>query len=104
MDGSTTAISIDEAQQRLPELIDAVARGEAFVLTIDERPVARLAAAPEAAPTAAEGEDDEDRDELAGLTPEQKERLRALGYGWLKGKLWMSEDFDEPLDDFAEYM
>jgi hypothetical protein len=21
-----------------------------------------------------------------------------------KGKVWMSDDFDEPLDDFAEYM
>ncbi|MDR1044149.1 MAG: DUF2281 domain-containing protein [Candidatus Adiutrix sp.] len=26
--------------------------------------------------------------------------IRGLG----KGKVWMSEDFDAPLDDFAEYM
>jgi hypothetical protein len=26
--------------------------------------------------------------------------IRGLG----KGKVWMSDDFDEPLDDFAEYM
>jgi hypothetical protein len=26
------------------------------------------------------------------------------GYGSLKGKVWMSEDFNEPLEDFKEYM
>lgn len=26
------------------------------------------------------------------------------GYGSLKGKIWMSEDFDEPLEDFKDYM
>ena len=24
--------------------------------------------------------------------------------GCMKGKIWMSEDFDEPLEDFKEYM
>jgi hypothetical protein len=24
--------------------------------------------------------------------------------GCLSGKIWMSDDFDEPLDDFKEYM
>jgi len=26
------------------------------------------------------------------------------GYGSLKGKVWMSEDFNEPLEDFKDYM
>lgn len=26
------------------------------------------------------------------------------GFGCLKGKIWMSEDFDEPLEDFKDYM
>ncbi|QEM08789.1 MULTISPECIES: type II toxin-antitoxin system VapB family antitoxin [Mucilaginibacter] len=26
------------------------------------------------------------------------------GYGSLKGKIWMSEDFEEPLEDFKDYM
>lgn len=26
------------------------------------------------------------------------------GYGSLKGKIWMSEDFNEPLDDFKDYL
>lgn len=26
------------------------------------------------------------------------------GFGIWKGKIWMADDFDEPLDDFKEYM
>ena len=26
------------------------------------------------------------------------------GYGSLKGQIWMSEDFNEPLEDFKDYM
>jgi Protein of unknown function (DUF2281) len=26
------------------------------------------------------------------------------GYGCLNGKIWMAPDFDEPLEDFKEYM
>ncbi len=26
------------------------------------------------------------------------------GYGSLKGQIWMSEDFNEPLEDFEDYM
>ena len=26
------------------------------------------------------------------------------GYGKYAGKIWMSEDFDEPLEDFKDYM
>ena len=26
------------------------------------------------------------------------------GYGALKGKIWMSDDFNEPLEDFKDYM
>jgi effector-binding domain-containing protein len=26
------------------------------------------------------------------------------GFGIWKGKVWMADDFDEPLDDFKEYM
>ncbi len=33
---------------------------------------------------------------------ENPEKRRAFGV--LKGKVWMADDFDEPLDDFKEYM
>ena len=26
------------------------------------------------------------------------------GFGCLRGKIWISPDFDEPLDDFKDYM
>ncbi|MBW8050220.1 MAG: DUF2281 domain-containing protein [Solirubrobacterales bacterium] len=29
---------------------------------------------------------------------------REKGFGCLKGKVWMADDFNEPLDDFKEYM
>ena len=32
-------------------------------------------------------------------TPESKSML-----GCMEGKMWMSDDFDEPLEDFKEYM
>ena len=30
--------------------------------------------------------------------------IKNRGYGSLKGKIWMAEDFDEPLEDFKGYM
>jgi len=36
----------------------------------------------------------------------ENENIFELPYkrGCMKGKMWMSEDFDEPLEDFREYM
>ena len=36
---------------------------------------------------------------LVADTPQKTPKL-----GCMKGKIWMSEDFDEPLEDFKEYM
>jgi hypothetical protein len=30
--------------------------------------------------------------------------LKERGYGSLKGKIWMSDNFDEPLAEFEDYM
>jgi len=35
------------------------------------------------------------------VTESQK---KAPKFGCMKGKIWMSDDFDEPLEDFKEYM
>ncbi|PSR19348.1 hypothetical protein C8255_02660 [filamentous cyanobacterium CCP3] len=40
--------------------------------------------------------------ELQQITPEEAEKR--YGYGSLKGQIIMSDDFDEPLEDLAEYM
>lgn len=89
-----TTVSLADAQAKLPELIAAVGRGEQVVVTIDDRPVAKIGS-PDAVVFP---------DNLKDLTDEQKQTLIERGYGCMQGKIWMSDDFDEPLEDFAEYM
>lgn len=73
-----TAVSVAEAQAKLPELIRGVTRGEEVVILEDNLPVARLIA--------------------AGMPPPQR-RL-----GSLRGTVtYMAPDFDAPLEDFEEY-
>ena len=38
------------------------------------------------------------------LTDDTTSKKRRAGLGCLKGKITMSDDFDEPLDDFKDYM
>ena len=38
-------------------------------------------------------------EKLEAETPKKKREA-----GILKGKIWMSDDFDEPLEDFKDYM
>jgi hypothetical protein len=37
-------------------------------------------------------------------SPEAVAARRKSGWGCMKGKVWMADDFDAPLDDFKEYM
>jgi prevent-host-death family protein len=73
-----TRVSLVEAQNRLPELIEAVAQGEDVVITRDDRPVAKL-------------------------VPVHQTKPRPR-FGSAKGLITMSDDFDAPMDDFREYM
>ena len=41
---------------------------------------------------------------IAKVTPVINPVLKERKAGSLKGKIWMAEDFDEPLEDFKEYM
>jgi prevent-host-death family protein len=76
-----TTISIEEAQERLPDLIHRLHSGDEVVITEDSQPVARLI------PTASE----------------PRQRLRQPGT--LRGSvLYMAPDFDAPLEDFKDYM
>ncbi len=73
-------VSIQDAQNKLAELIHRLAPGDEVVITENDLPVARLVAA---AP--------------AMRTPRK--------LGTLKGTvLYMAPDFDAPLDEFKEYM
>ena len=74
------AVTIEEAQARLPELIDHLNPGDELVIVRDKRPVARL-------------------------VTEAKPPRRSRRPGSAKEKiLFMADDFDAPLDDFKEYM
>ena len=70
-------IDLEQAKSRLEELIERVAHGEDVVITKSDQPVARLSAI---------------------------EGKRQRQFGSVKGQIWMSDDFDEPLEDFREYM
>ncbi len=75
-----STISIQDAQTRLSELIHRLTPGQEVIITENDQPVARLTLA----------------------TPAER-KPRVLGT--LKGTvLHMAPDFDEPLDDFQDYM
>ena len=75
-----SAVSLADAQARLPELIAKVEAGDEVVITRDGTPVARLVSE-------------------AGSAPEGPK------LGTMKGSvLYMAPDFDAPLEDFREYM
>jgi antitoxin (DNA-binding transcriptional repressor) of toxin-antitoxin stability system len=78
-------VTVAEAQNRLPELLALVETGECVVI----------------------------RPESCGsfvLVHKPKHDGSAVGWpgypkaGSLKGKIWISDDFDEPLEEFREYM
>jgi prevent-host-death family protein len=76
-----TTISLSEAQARLAEIVHGLSTGEEVIITENDQPVARLAGAAQELP--------------------RKPRKP----GTLKGTvLYMAPDFDEPLEDFKEYM
>ena len=71
-------VDLKEAQEHLFELIKRAASGEKVVISEENRPLAKLVSAVQ--PT------------------------RQRQFGSAKGLIEMSEDFDEPLEDFREYM
>lgn len=71
-------INLAEASQHLPDLIEAALRGEEIVITKDEQPVVKL----------------------VPVLPVKRRRL----FGSAKGLITISDDFDEPLEDFKDYM
>jgi antitoxin (DNA-binding transcriptional repressor) of toxin-antitoxin stability system len=74
-------ITIQEAQAALPDLIHRLTPGEEVVITEDDRPVAKL---------------------VAAQPPEPAKRPRQ--FGTLRGTVLSMEHFDDPLNDFADYM
>ncbi len=72
-------VSIQEAEGKLSELIQMLKPGDEIVITEDNQPVARL---------------------VRAAIPRARRKL-----GTLKGTVrYIAPDFDEPLDEFKEYM
>ena len=38
------------------------------------------------------------------FTPAKEEQKKVPVFGCAKGQFWMADDFNEPLDDFKDYM
>ena len=74
-------LPLAEAQPKLADIIAHMAPGDQVVLTTDGEPVAIVTRPPRASWPSRPGT--------------AKDRGRTL---------WMAPDFDEPLEDFAEYM
>lgn len=70
-------VTLDEAQQRLPALLDSAASGEDVVISRGDGASFRLVPVPALAPRRG---------------------------GSMKGKIHMADDFDDPLEDFEPYM
>ena len=71
-------INVEEAKSSLPELIEAAINGEEVVIAKDAEHVVRL-------------------------VPVSRAKPRPQ-FGSAKGLILIGDDFDEPLEDFAEYM
>ncbi len=75
----TIEVNIHEAKTQLSRLINAVLSGQEVVISRRNKPVARL------------------------VPVEKTEIVRDLGWGGADG-MWMADDFDAPLEDFADHM
>jgi antitoxin (DNA-binding transcriptional repressor) of toxin-antitoxin stability system len=71
-------IELEKAKAQIESLLQTALAGEEVVITQNEQPVLKLVSIPSA-----------------------KSRRRS---GSAKGLITISDDFDEPLEDFAEYM
>lgn len=77
-----TIISVEQASNTLIDLIKKVNEGEEVIITYGEEPVAEIIA-------------------TSKKYLSDKKKIKA---GSAKGLIEIGDDFDEPLDDFKEYM
>lgn len=71
---SMTKLDINQVKSNFSKVLDLAIEGEEIIITQNDQPVAQISPI-----------------------------KRALQRGSAKGKVWISEDFDEPLEDFQEY-
>ena len=73
-----TQVNIHEAKTHLSKLIEMVKNGEEVIIAKANKPLVKLVLI--------------------------AEKTRKPKLGSAKGKIWISPDFDEPLEDFKDYM
>lgn len=71
-------VDISVAQAQISQILQSALRGEEIIITRDNHPILKL----------------------IQVSSQPKRRQR----GSAKGQIWMAADFDEPLEDFKEYM
>ena len=71
-------VDYKHVKENLTELIDQVANGEEVIIIREDEPLVRMVAA--------------------------NRNKRRRQFGGAKGKIKVADDFDEPLEDFREYM
>lgn len=72
------SVSIHEAKTHFSKLVKRAEEGEEIVVRRGSEPVAQIG-------------------------PLKKKRGGVTGRGSMKGEIWIAPDFDEPLEEFAEY-
>lgn len=73
-------VDVSQARRQFDQLLERAFHGEDVLITKDDRPFTRI---------------------TAPVAPKEKKRKRQ--FGSLEGEIWMSGDFDAPLDAFKEY-
>ena len=77
-----TLVTLEEAQANLPELIEKQLPGEELQITVNGETVAKLVTVPR----------------------QSKEPRKVPQLGTLRGTVLSMEHFDDPLEEFEEYM
>ncbi|HET9162132.1 MAG TPA: type II toxin-antitoxin system Phd/YefM family antitoxin [Solirubrobacterales bacterium] len=72
-----TSVNIHEAKTQFSKLVRRAEAGEEIVVRRGSEPVAQIGPL--------------------------KKRGGVRGFGSMKGEIWIAPDFDEPLEEFAEY-
>lgn len=77
-------IDVSQAQSLLPQLLEAVAAGDEVILTRNAEPFVKLS--------------------LVNGTNGNVKQSGRWEPGSAQGLIYMREDFDDPIEDFAEYL
>ena len=83
---SAIAIDVSDTNITLKELVALLIDHQEIIITVNNQPIAKVTAI---------------NDQTSETPGNQPKRRRA---GTSEGAVWMSPDFNEPLEDFAEYM